>query len=217
MFHHFGIVLEPAKRPASLDASPSWQIWYVVHVERESVHQEYIWQVVIKTGIWWHIMREISRVNIGKTGNEGKPTPQLLQHEWGHEPTNSKGYEDILREIKQIIYRRDGNRGQTKTITTATWRHEPTVSNGSTHPHHNSLPFPTHSSSPYYSSPRWNTSSSSSSSSTSSQTSRMLSKKRKQQRSALKEFDEFTPEHVRLLGWCVFVLRTHILYGIHKK
>ena len=66
-------------------------------------------------------MREISRVYIGETGSEGKPTPQPLEHEVMNQSFQADIYEQIMRENQQSIYiRRDGKCGQTKTTTTAT-------------------------------------------------------------------------------------------------
>ena len=88
------------------------------------------------------IMRKISRVytrSIGETGNEGKPTPQPSQHD---EVMNQSFQTDERtswgRLSRVYIYRRGGKWAQTKTTTTATWRNESPISNGSMNPHHTS-------------------------------------------------------------------------------
>ena len=86
------------------------------------------------------IMREWSWVCIGETGNEGKLTPQSLQHEVMNQSFQADMRTSWVRLSKVHIYRRDGKWGQTKTTTTTTWGNEPIISNGSMHLHHTSHP-----------------------------------------------------------------------------
>ena len=52
-------------------------------------------------------MREIRRVYIGETGNQGKPTPQPLQHEVMNQSFQTD-MRTSLGDQAAYIYRRDG-------------------------------------------------------------------------------------------------------------